>query len=637
MVLKKILFIEAIFLAGTVFLPAATIYVDDDGINDPGPGDPAISDPAEDGSQEHPYDLIDEAYHNAINGDEILIREGIYYTQFLPDGLSGKAVTVRGLDGATHCIIDVTERFRDWGIVIDCAEVVRLEELTIIGTYGVGITALRNAVIKDCRIQCKSGFDPQSFEGVHVLGSNVKLINCTIDNCWIGVSSNQGNCLIDRCIITDNIYRGIEIEYSTVTIRNTLISRNGTLGVQVSGSSSHVVKIENSTIVGHSIYFPSLFWTDPAGVHVLSSPNLQIVNSILWNRGMEIKNQSGNLTVKYCSIQGGYAGEGNINTWPMFVNHEKGDYHLLSRSPCINTGDSEYVPVEGETDIDGRPRIVYGRIDIGCDEAVLRDYHPDQYVNLFDFDIFSKHWMQTDCQEPEWCSQADLNLDGQVDFQDVVIFAEHWLAEPSGSVVHLPLDGHFRDLAGGHDGNVLGDPTFVNQSNAKVGNGAIRLDGDDVIILEGYKGVNGVSGRTCMAWINTTVPSGDIFWWGDPDHSGGLWNIRLNYLGNLHFQTNGGAIFGDSVITTGKWIHIAVVLPEGLWGTRELELYVNGVRETNTTVTAAVINTLDGNDVRIGADNSGHYFSGLIDDVRIYDRALSSTEIAALYAQQAGL
>jgi hypothetical protein len=46
----------------------------------------------------------------------------------------------------------------------------------------------------------------------------------------------------------------------------------------------------------------------------------------------------------------------------------KPDYHLLPDSPCINTGDPNYVPEPNETDLDGKPRVIAGRIDMGTYE-----------------------------------------------------------------------------------------------------------------------------------------------------------------------------------------------------------------------------------------------------------------------------
>jgi hypothetical protein len=47
----------------------------------------------------------------------------------------------------------------------------------------------------------------------------------------------------------------------------------------------------------------------------------------------------------------------------------EGDYHLLPDSPCIDAGDPGYVAEPNETDLDGKPRIINGRIDMGAYES----------------------------------------------------------------------------------------------------------------------------------------------------------------------------------------------------------------------------------------------------------------------------
>jgi len=48
----------------------------------------------------------------------------------------------------------------------------------------------------------------------------------------------------------------------------------------------------------------------------------------------------------------------------------EGDYHLLPISPCIDAGDPDYVAGSNETDLDGNPRIISGRIDMGAYESI---------------------------------------------------------------------------------------------------------------------------------------------------------------------------------------------------------------------------------------------------------------------------
>ena len=71
----------------------------------------------------------------------------------------------------------------------------------------------------------------------------------------------------------------------------------------------------------------------------------------------------------YSDVRGAWPGEGNIDTDPLFVNPTDGDYHLSSPSPCINAGDIRFSPQEGESDIDGDPRVLLGVVDMGADEA----------------------------------------------------------------------------------------------------------------------------------------------------------------------------------------------------------------------------------------------------------------------------
>jgi hypothetical protein len=70
-------------------------------------------------------------------------------------------------------------------------------------------------------------------------------------------------------------------------------------------------------------------------------------------------------------------GPDNIDADPCFVELGywdvnglwlDGDYHLFPDSPCIDAGDPNYVPEPNNTDLDGNPRVINGRIDMGAYE-----------------------------------------------------------------------------------------------------------------------------------------------------------------------------------------------------------------------------------------------------------------------------
>jgi parallel beta-helix repeat protein len=97
--------------------------------------------------------------------------------------------------------------------------------------------------------------------------------------------------------------------------------------------------------------------------------NLRLTNCILWDGGNEIWNNDNSvITITYSDVQGGWPGTGNINANPLFVDPAIGDYHLLTDSPCIDAGDNLAVPPSVVTDLDGKPRIINGTVDMGAYE-----------------------------------------------------------------------------------------------------------------------------------------------------------------------------------------------------------------------------------------------------------------------------
>ena len=92
---------------GNPVLSPATFYVDDDAPSDPGPGNPEVSDPQEDGSDNHPYDSIQEAILVALPGDIVIVMDGTYTGIGNHDiSFLGKPITVRSQNGPDNCIID---------------------------------------------------------------------------------------------------------------------------------------------------------------------------------------------------------------------------------------------------------------------------------------------------------------------------------------------------------------------------------------------------------------------------------------------------------------------------------------------------------------------------------------------------
>jgi len=195
------------------------------------------------------------------------------------------------------------------------------------------------------------------------------------------------------------------------------------------------------------------------------------------------------------------------------------------------------------------------------------------------------------------------------------------LDESSGTVAS--------DSVGGHDGTLNGDPVWW-PSDGKIG-GALEFDGvGDYVEVAGYKGISGSNPRTVSAWVKveSTGSTFSIVRWGTEEISGGLWSNVIDANGKLRAAVWGGSVVGGTTINDDTWHHVAIVLPDKEdVKVEDILLYVDGEPEdTTVSLGSQTIDTAVGMDVLISLDGS----VGLLDDVRIYNYALSEEEIGAL-------
>ena len=182
----------------------------------------------------------------------------------------------------------------------------------------------------------------------------------------------------------------------------------------------------------------------------------------------------------------------------------------------------------------------------------------------------------------------------------------------------------------GRKGTLEGGLSFDKDSvSGRIGK-ALKLDGrDDCVEITKYKGVAGTRARTVAAWINTTTPSGEIMSWGLDDY--GRMFIFGFIRGRPGVTPNGGYLYINPEVHDGEWHHIAAVVHEAELPNLhdDVKLYKDGTLAEIHDIGLLDLWPVDtGNelDVRIG-----RRFRGIVDDVRIYDRALSEDEVRALF------
>jgi hypothetical protein len=261
--------------------------------------------------------------------------------------------------------------------------------------------------------------------------------------------------------------------------------------------------------------------------------------------------------------------------------------------------------------------------------SVYGDFVCPDGVGIEDLLALSWNWLNSEEMDPEFSYLCDPTFDGLTNLADYAVLSENWLRGFPPPLAHWRLDGDYTDSIGIYDGTPVGDPNLVTD-DVKVGTGAVELDGDDMVKMIGCKGIPYSLPRTCTAWVKTTTAPGNIIWWGKNDVPGGMWDMKIGTNSFLRVRVDGGYVCGNTPINTGQWIHVAAVLPPGSTSTEDILLYVNGELEEGTTSMAYDVDTVIGANLRIGADNSGNYLTGLLDDVRVYARPLSADEIAEL-------
>jgi uncharacterized protein len=200
-----------------------------------------------------------------------------------------------------------------------------------------------------------------------------------------------------------------------------------------------------------------------------------------------------------------------------------------------------------------------------------------------------------------------------------------WLKfdETSGTTA-ADASGHAR--AGTLEGGLAFDEASVPGRHGR----AIQLDGKTQLIrISGFKGVTGTRQRSVSAWIRTRDAGGEIVSWGTND-AGRMFIVSF-IRGRVGLTPRGGYLYMKATVHDDAWHHIAIVVSEAAEPNLhdDVRLYRDGERAEIDDIGLLdlwPIDTGDRQDVIIG-----RRFRGAIDDLRIYDRALSDDEVRTLH------
>jgi hypothetical protein len=198
-----------------------------------------------------------------------------------------------------------------------------------------------------------------------------------------------------------------------------------------------------------------------------------------------------------------------------------------------------------------------------------------------------------------------------------------------GLVGYWPLNGNTRDLSGLN--STENTTTAVTWVSGKV-DGGVDLNGTTSKIYINNNDAFNFTGNqqyTAMAMIYPRL--GGTTWHGVFSKGNAQqWALTLNSPnGYLHYETNQGGVgalnTANGTILANTWYHVAIRFN----GTNK-QIFINGVSAATQTATA--LNSASNTEVlRIGEGNTGELFNGIIDEVKVFNRALTDEEMMIEY------
>ncbi|MEN6425018.1 MAG: LamG-like jellyroll fold domain-containing protein [Phycisphaerales bacterium] len=202
----------------------------------------------------------------------------------------------------------------------------------------------------------------------------------------------------------------------------------------------------------------------------------------------------------------------------------------------------------------------------------------------------------------------------------------------TGLVAYYKFDGDAKDSAGSHHGTATGSPGFVTGKTGQ----ALNMTADGQYVAVAYAPDLAMSTFTIGAWINAADFSALRAILGTRIGGDYTFDVKAEAT-RIHGDIGNGTAWLNTsldistarggVIDTGEWHHVAYVIDNA---TQAAYMYLDGALGATATFSGTPMFMTSAETLGIGYCSSGEYMHGQIDEVRIYNRALSEAEVADL-------
>ena len=402
--MRRCLSIIAILIAlSAVFSRATTHFV---ALNSPNPTAPYTN-------WDTAAHVIQDAIDAAESGDTILVTNGLYNTGGHPvietltnrvaitkpltvQSVNGPVVTIiegyqvpgtTNGDGAVRCVYMTNNATLIGFTITHGATYTNADSFNDENVGGVMCANFTNSVLSNCTIIANSAY---SECGGVLLG--------TLNNCIIANNSDSSEAggtaysTLNHCLVTNNCSAsgigGIEGNSGTIVPYDDEPSTSANYCTIACNSSATGPGGAVTTFLNNCL----VTGNQPVGADYCRLYNCTVVsNSIGIQSGAALNcisyyNNNGNCPNVFldhgCTTPLPQYGSGNITNEPLFADPAAGDFRLLPNSPCINSGDNNYLTVTNNfwetpdkfyflfltNDLDGSPRVAGSTVDIGAYE-----------------------------------------------------------------------------------------------------------------------------------------------------------------------------------------------------------------------------------------------------------------------------
>jgi len=190
----------------------------------------------------------------------------------------------------------------------------------------------------------------------------------------------------------------------------------------------------------------------------------------------------------------------------------------------------------------------------------------------------------------------------------------------------------------GTNTGILGDgatattfPTLVSTESSCVSGKCFGFDGGDYVNCGNASTLNFLAPITISAWIKTSIGSSQMIVGKEIDATHKDWQFEIFPTGLLGFEGSAFHRIGTTNLADGNWKQVVTTMTAA--GSTNVRLYVNGIEEvyTQTGSTGDLGSNLALAFIGARYTTPVNHFNGLIDEVRIFNAAMPTSQIQQNY------